>query len=184
MKEVRAENRKQESEWIQSDSNSKFYILHALFLLYFSVNFSCLAQKNKPYHEDLSKLRPHIELPTEKIKIDSSEKIRPLVTPVKTVNAKVDAVLDSIDRFNLTRKFIDGYTIQIYSGQKREDAMNAKQKLMEEVEELQANLKYEQPKFKVTVGQYFTQLEAQHDLLLLKKIFSTASLVPEKIMMK
>lgn len=171
---------KREIEFTFLLKNSKFY-----FLCFFLTSFFSFAQKNKPYHEDLSRLRPRIELPIESINAkDSSEKTKPLVKPVKTVNAKVDAVLDSIDRFNLTRKFINGFTIQIYSGQKREDAMNVKKKMQEEVEELQANLKYEQPKFRVTVGKYFTRLEAQRDLLLLKRKFSTASLVPEKIMLK
>ncbi|MGC4021941.1 MAG: SPOR domain-containing protein [Cyclobacteriaceae bacterium] len=156
--------------------------LEFYFRSYF-IFFIC--PKNKPYYEDLSRLRPRIELPAESLKVkDPVDRVKPTITPTKTVNSKVDVVLDSIDRFNLTRKFIDGYTIQIYSGSKSEDAMNAKKKMSEEVQELQANLRYEQPKFKVTVGRYFTRLEAQHDLLLLKSKFTTASLVPEKIMLK
>ena len=162
-------------------TNLKSSIL--IFVVLSASNF-LFAQKNKPYYEDLSHLRPRIEFPTESLETKVPEKIKPPVVPTKTVNAKVDAVLDSIDRFNLTRKFIDGFTIQIYSGQKRDDAMNVKKKMQEEVQELQANLRYEQPKFKVTVGRYFTRLEAQHDLLLLKSKFSTASLVPEKIMLR
>jgi arginine deiminase len=107
-----------------------------------------------------------------------------VTAPIKTVNAKVDAVLDSLDLFNLMRKYIDGYTIQIYSGQKREEAMNAKKKMQEEVPELIANLQYQQPKFRVTVGKYFSKLEAQRDLLSLQRRFSTAILVPEKILIK
>jgi endo-alpha-1,4-polygalactosaminidase (GH114 family) len=86
--------------------------------------------------------------------------------------------------FNLMRKYIDGYTIQIYSGQKREDAMNTKKKMQEEVAELTASLQYQQPKFRVTVGKYFSKLEAQKDLLILRRRFSTAILVPEKIPIK
>jgi len=145
-----------------------------------------VAQKNngnsKSYHEDLSKLRPKVEFPAEiKIK-DTVKEAPPAVAPTKHINAKVDIVLDSIDRFNLTRKFIDGFTIQIYSGQKKDDAMDVIKKMKEEVPQLNANpIRYEQPKFKVTVGKYFTRLEAQSDLLVLKRKFTTASLVPEKI---
>jgi uncharacterized protein YebE (UPF0316 family) len=45
---------------------------------------------------------------------------------VYTVNKQLDAVLDSIDRINLTRKFVEGFTIQVYSGLKREDALNVR----------------------------------------------------------
>lgn len=145
-----------------------------------------LAQKNKPYHEDLSKLHPKVEMPDDRTaRKDSVIKNEFLnVTPARTVNAKVNSVLDSLDLFNLMRKYIDGFTIQIYSGQKREDAMNTKKKLMEEVPDLNANLQYQQPKFRVTVGKYFTRLEAQRDLLTLRRKFSAAILVPEKIPVK
>lgn len=166
---------------------AKVGFIHAIFLLLTSC--SSVAQKNSgrsnPYHEDLAKLRPKIDFPTE-IKIKDTVKEVPLaVAPTKNINAKVDIVLDSIDRFNLTRKFIDGFTIQIYSGQKKDDAMNVIKKMKEEVPELNANpIRYEQPKFRVTVGKYFTRLEAQGDLLLLRRKFSAASLVPEKIPLK
>ena len=167
-------------------THSNPYILTPIFFILFSC--SSVAQKtssSKPHYEDLSKLRPKIELPVEAKKNDSVKEIKqPEVTPVKTVNAKVDAVLDSIDRFNVTRKFIDGFTIQIYSGQKKDDAMNVIKKMKEEVPDLNASIKYEQPKFRVIVGRYFTRLEAQSDLLILKRKFATASLVPEKIQLK
>ncbi len=157
-----------------------------LFVLLLFASFQSIAQKNKPYHEDLSKLRPKFEEQIDaKIEKDTSQEKKFIaVVPTKTVNAKVDVVLDSLDLFNLMHKYIDGYTIQIYSGQKREDAMNTKKKMQEEVPELSANLQYQQPKFRVTVGKYFSKLEAQKDLLHLKRKFSTAILVPEKILIK
>jgi acyl carrier protein len=159
-------------------------MLYSVF--FFLITFTSFSQKNKPYHEDLSKLRPKVEVQEDtKIKKDTViEKKQELVTPVKTVNTKVDAVLDSLDLFNLMRKYIDGYTIQIYSGQKREEAMNAKKKMQEDVPQLIANLQYQQPKFRVTVGKYFSKLEAQKDLLTLRRKFSAAILVPETIPIK
>jgi hypothetical protein len=165
--------------------HSKFYLLTPVFFVL--VSCSSVAQKtggnSKPYYEDLAKLRPKVEMPVVEVKShDSVQEVKPPISPTKNVNAKVDIVLDSIDRFNLTRKFIDGFTIQIYSGQKKDDAMNVIKKMKEEVPGLNANpIRYEQPKFRVTVGKYFTRLEAQSDLLALKRKFSTASLVPEKI---
>ena len=144
------------------------------------------AQKNKPYHEDLSKLRPKIEQPSESnAKKDSViEKKFMDIAPKNTINARVNAVLDSLDVFNLMRKYIDGYTIQIYSGQRREDAMNTKKKMQEDIPNMVATLQYQQPKFRVTVGKYFSKLEAQKDLLVLRRNFSTAILVPEKILIR
>ncbi len=170
---------------------SEVGILHSLFCPLTSIFFlllttSCQAQKpSKPYYEDLSLLRPKVTLEETKPKDSAAtKKVVMMVTPTHTVNTKVDAILDSIDKFNLTRKFIDGFTIQIYSGQKREEALNASKKLAESISSLRSTTQYQQPKFKVTVGKYYSRLEAQKDLLRLRRTFSSAILVPERIMIK
>ena len=91
------------------------------------------------------------------------------------------AVLDSIDRINLTRKFIEGYTIQVYSGMKREDAMNAKKQLTTVIPSLESELQYVQPNFRVKTGKYFNRLEAQKDFDMIKRFFPDAIIVPDKI---
>lgn len=135
------------------------------------------------YHEDLSVLRPRFEATSDTGKVTSLRE-KAAFTPMRTVNAKVDTVMDSINRFNRTRKFTDGFTIQVYSGQNKEEAMNTKKKLSAEVSDLNAELQYTQPKFRVRVGSYYSRLEAQKDLLRLKKVFPNAILVPEKIMLR
>lgn len=171
--------------------NSELLRLHSvLYMLTSSFCFllipSCQAQKiNNPYFEDLSSYRPKIVF--EKLTLKDSavrQNQQEIIAPRYHVNEKIDAVLDSIDRFNLTRKFVDGYTIQIYSGQKQEQALNAQKRLVEENTRYVASVQYQQPKFRVTVGKYFTRIEAQKDLLALKKIFPSASLVPDRIMIK
>jgi len=82
------------------------------------------------------------------------------------------------------RRTVDGYTIQIYSGQNREEAMNTKKKISTDLPDVTANLQYQQPKFRVTVGRYFSKLEAYQDLTMLRKSFSSAILVPEKILIR
>ncbi|HCZ37544.1 MAG TPA: hypothetical protein DHV26_16615 [Cytophagales bacterium] len=145
----------------------------------------CAVQKtsDKPYYENLATHRPKVTLPSENTSKDTANqtKVIAVVTPTHHVNAKVDAVLDSIDRYNQVRKFVDGYTIQIYSGQNREQAMEAKKKMTSDLPEYTANLQYQQPKFRVTVGRYFTKLEAHPDLVKLRSSFTAAILVPEKI---
>lgn len=159
----------------------------ALLLL----QMSCLAQQSSQtsggiYTEDLTSVRPAYE----SVSIDSTIKTsefntpKPQTIPTKTVNAKVDMVLDSLDKLNQLKKFVDGYTIQIYSGPNREDALSAKSKMVREAGDLEANIQYMQPKFWVTAGRYFSKIEAQSDLMRLRRIFSNAILVPEKIMIK
>lgn len=145
---------------------------------------SGFAQRSaKPYyHEDLYSLRPKLAEPVDSALDQSAHPPKQFVAATANVNEKVDDVLDSINRFNITRRFIDGFTIQIYSGQNREEAMNVKKKATET--SLNALLEYNQPKFRVRVGSYYSRLEAQKDLTRLKQFFSNAILVPEKIIVR
>lgn len=136
------------------------------------------------YSEDLSHLRPTIGEQTENTTAQENTKKEPKVfieKPLFTVNKQLDAVLDSIDQINLTRKFIEGYTIQIYSGPKREDAMNAKKQLSTAIPQLESELQYLQPNFRVKTGKYFTLLEAEKDYEQVRQYFQSAIVVPDKI---
>jgi hypothetical protein len=147
------------------------------------------AQRNKnrdpkPHHEDLTDLR--LEFPVVRdstLKREEAPKIISLPA-INSVHKKVNEVLDSIYRFNQTKMFVDGFTIQIYSGLKKEDAMNAIKKFVEEAEDLRSDLAYVQPKWHVKTGTYFSRLEAQRDLHRLKRIFPAAILVPTKIQLR
>ncbi len=147
------------------------------------ITLGCVAQRANTgtHYEDLSRVRPKFAMPVDSIKKAETQKSKTAVVPTRNINAKVDFVLDSIDRLNGLRKFVEGYTIQIYSGQNREDANSAKKKMVDEHTGLKADLQYIQPKFRVSVGNYFSKLEAQKDLMRLKPLFPNAILIPEKI---
>ncbi|MBL7848702.1 MAG: SPOR domain-containing protein [Cyclobacteriaceae bacterium] len=152
-------------------------------LLACTSNFLYAQRTRAYYHEDLYGLRPRYEEPVDTVIESPAHQPKRFVAATANVNERVDDVLDSINRFNVTRKFIEGFTIQVYSGQNREEAMNVKKKLSAETN-LNALLEYNQPKFRVRVGSYYSRLEAQKDLLRLKQIFSNAILVPEKILVR
>ena len=141
-----------------------------------------MAQRRKPYSEDLKPLRPVFSAPVEKAE--------PATKPVErtsaafTVNEKVNGVLDSIDRFNSTRMFTDGFTVQIYSGQKKQEALDVNKTLAESALGLTADIQFVQPKFRVIVGRYYTRLEAHRDLYRLRKLFPDAIIIPEKVPVK
>lgn len=156
------------------------------------LHFSCATQQSSStsspgaYTEDLSVERIQFEAdPKESTSAEKVDKKKNGQTiPTKTVNTKVDAVLDSLDKLNQFRKFVDGFTIQIYSGQNREEAISARSKMVIEINDLEASVQYTQPKFRVTAGRYLSKLEAQKDMLRLKRLFPNAILVPEKISVK
>lgn len=103
------------------------------------------------------------------------------VEPKYAVNKKLDTVLDSIDRYNRSKQFVDGFTIQIYAGLKREDALNAKKNLTSSLPDLSSEVEYAQPNFRVKVGKYYTRIDAQRDYVAVKKYFPTAIVIPDKV---
>jgi hypothetical protein len=136
------------------------------------------------YYEDLSGSRPKSESVSAEESTSGStpqRDIKAYIEPVYAVNKQLDAVLDSIDRINLTRKFIDGYTIQVYSGQKREEALTVKKELLQYLPKIEADVHYNQPNFRVKAGRYTNQLEAQKDFQAIRNYFPTAIIVPDRI---
>jgi hypothetical protein len=137
------------------------------------------------YTEDLSIWRPKAETTTDNstsnTNVSTAPKQTQHVEPKYAVNKKLDTVLDSIDRYNRARQYIDGFTIQIYAGLKREDALNAKKNLATSLPDLQSEVEYAQPNFRVKVGKYYTRIDAQRDYVAVKKYFPTAIVIPDKV---
>ncbi|MBX2960995.1 MAG: SPOR domain-containing protein [Cyclobacteriaceae bacterium] len=136
------------------------------------------------YHEDLSSLRPAVK---ESGSVDSSKNNftprdpKAYMEPRYTVNAQLDAVLDSIDRINLTRRFVEGFTIQVYAGQKREDALSVRKDMTIYLPKIDSEVQYVQPNFRVKAGRYLNRLEAQKDYHLIRQYFPNAIIIPDKI---
>lgn len=168
---------------------------HLLFVLIGSLLFMGCASRiptsgstagTGKYVEDLSVWRPE----AEKKVVDTAETAPTIPERTRTnkyvearyaVNDQVDPVLDSIYRQNLDKGFIDGYTIQVYSGIKREDALNVKKRMTQSLPDLESDVEYRQPNFRVRTGKYFTRLEAQKDYLSVKRYFPNAIVIPDRI---
>lgn len=135
------------------------------------------------YYEDLSAYRPKLsEDPTDTLKLQNPESLAfENITPVHDVTGRLNYVLDSIARINKKKNYVDGYTIQVYSGYNREEARLAKGKAMTLVPDHPSKLIYLEPNFKVKAGQFYTRLEAHKTFALLKKEFANAIIIPEKI---
>jgi hypothetical protein len=154
---------------------------------------SCASPKNttvsssqgQTYSEDLSIWRPKAETSANNnnttTTVTDNPKQTQYVEPKYAVNKKLDTVLDSIDRYNRSKQFIDGFTIQIYAGLKREDALNAKKNLSSSLPDLHSEVVYAQPNFRVKVGKYYTRIDAQRDYVAVKKYFPTAIVIPDKV---
>jgi len=140
---------------------------------------------DESHQEDLERLRPELVFKT-----DSSTKKKDSIiitedyadiTPTFDVTTELDALLDSIVKIRSDIKYVDGFTILVYSGTNSEQAHISKGKVYSILPDARPKLKFDEPNFRVKVGKYYSRLEAQKDYSALKEKFSKAIIIPERI---
>ncbi|MEQ8472099.1 MAG: SPOR domain-containing protein [Marinoscillum sp.] len=142
---------------------------------------STTATTKEAYREDLSVLRPDLtDNSFDTTNIDSTKVIGygPLTGHIKY---ELDSVNRIIIEQNKAKRFVDGFTIQVYTGSDRDVANDAVRKVNMINPELEPKIRYVQPSYKVKVGQYISRLEAHEIFESLKTEFPLALLIPERI---
>ncbi|MEI6880014.1 MAG: SPOR domain-containing protein [Bacteroidota bacterium] len=96
-----------------------------------------------------------------------------------------DAYLDTAIQKNIDKNrianVIDGYRIQLFSGAERNNANALKTKFLKLYPETPAYLIYQQPYFKLRVGDYRTKIETQQIFYKLQDDFGQVIIIPDKI---
>ncbi|NUM51828.1 MAG: SPOR domain-containing protein [Flavobacteriales bacterium] len=91
------------------------------------------------------------------------------------VDAKINHYLE---RYRTTYK-LSGFRIQIHSGSKKEDARKVKTSFLQHYPKTKAYEIYQQPNFRVRVGNFTSRLEATKFLMEIQKHYPNAYIVPE-----
>jgi hypothetical protein len=110
-----------------------------------------------------------------------SEKINANLTVYK--DPILDTFVSRIYYANYPKQIIKGYRVQIYSGSNRVDANKVKSDYLESEYGVKIYFDYQQPYYKIRIGDYRTKLEAQkmYQLLLLDIRFKGVLIVPDDI---
>ena len=103
------------------------------------------------------------------------------ITPENDVTRELNTILDGTDELRKDINTVDGFTIQVYAGNDTDEARKAKGMALAILPDEYVNLFYDEPSFKVKVGQYFTRSEARENYPKLKQKFPTALIIPDKI---
>ncbi|MFY0651045.1 MAG: SPOR domain-containing protein [Cyclobacteriaceae bacterium] len=136
------------------------------------------------YSEDLSVHREKYPDPDYSALESTGDQSMP---ELKEINAthhiknELDSVLRKIEKANEKINYISGLTIQLYSGSDLKLANEIKKKIYSISDDYSPEVYYDQPNYKVSVGEYFDRLEANQDFNMLKKEFTRALLVPKRI---
>jgi len=149
------------------------------------------------YNEDLSVARPAYTLGGPKITSTGHAVAPPTTSPSKTpesrkitnigsaeamhINRKVDEQLNSIGEKNRSIRYAPGFRIQIYIGNERLQAENAKMQINQNFPELAPYLSYNQPTYKLKVGDFMRRTDAERYHSQIKPFLGSAMLVADKV---
>jgi hypothetical protein len=137
------------------------------------------------YDEDLSKYRPKFETeagssdPGEVTVENPEKKIE--VAPSNDITGPINSYLDTLAVRNAKVNYVEGYTVLVYTGTNREEANQAKLKVLELIPDSNPILKFESPSYKVKVGKFYNRLEAHRIREELTRQFPKSIIVPERI---
>ncbi len=148
------------------------------------------SKKNeKVYEEDLSIYRPKFKSANESSPQPSdsqpvqASKLSISDSPLH-VNKKLDAILDTIAMRNKAVKFTNGFRIQIYVGNDRKAADDAKIYTYQKYPEIFPYLSYQQPIYKVKIGDFLNRMDAERYYSDIKDLYPSAMILPDKVEIK
>ena len=100
---------------------------------------------------------------------------------IKGDNIYLDSLIDKNIAKNNINRTISGFRIQLFSGNERINANNIKTKFLRLFPEQTAYLSYQQPYFKIRVGDFRSKLEAKLFYNKIKDEFSESIIIQDKI---
>ncbi|MEO6168746.1 MAG: SPOR domain-containing protein [Chitinophagales bacterium] len=96
----------------------------------------------------------------------------------------VQKVLKLYQSFATEKRAVSGFRVQLASNSNRTIVMDLKSKFMQQYPEVNAYVVYQQPQFKLRVGDFVSRKEATKFRDDLRASFPTAFTVPDKIFVK
>lgn len=133
------------------------------------------------YYEDLTTLRPQFEStknPGNEITYDSVSDIAPTEHIANELTAKIDSIA-IYTKENL--RHIDGYAIQVYTGNNKNLARNILRELNLLYGEYQPKISFEPPVYKVKLGKFSQRIEVQRLFAEIRQEYPKSIIIPEKI---
>lgn len=82
---------------------------------------------------------------------------------------------------NRSIRYAPGYRVQIYIGNERQQADAAKLQVYQTFPELAPYLSYNQPTYKLKVGDFMRRTDAERYYSQIKQLIASAMLIPDKV---
>lgn len=152
---------------------------------------STLSTSKTEYREDLSTVRPRYEYTEPVIERKTQVKNETANTGTKSstakplyINKRLEAVLDTLHKQNKAIRYISGFRIQLYVGNVRQEADNAKSYIYQQFPDLNPYVSYSQPTYRVKAGDFMYRSDAEQYLELIKEQYSSAVVLADRVEIK
>lgn len=108
-----------------------------------------------------------------------------LALPAYNNSLRVNSLLDSIYAANKNIKFIDGFRIQVFNGDSKDEANAAKEYLYKIFPNADIYTVYKQPTYRIKLGDFTNKYDAKRVLEKnILKAFPKAILIPDNVFLK
>ena len=98
------------------------------------------------------------------------------------ITARLDSALQLVNNYNSERtRYIEGLTIQLYSGNDRAKAKEVQMRVYRHFPDSKPKVIFDQPNYKVRMEEFYSQLEAYPVFKSVQAKFGKAILVPTRI---
>ncbi len=98
-----------------------------------------------------------------------------------SVNRQLDAVLDTLAEQNRSIRYAPGFRIQVYVGTQRQEVDAMKALIAQNFPELNPYLSYNQPTYKLKVGDFMRRIDAERYYTSIKQQVRSAQLQGDKV---
>lgn len=142
------------------------------------------------YNEDLSSARPvyAVTAPASRSATTAPPAAAPTAPrrpsrPVEAlhINRRLDLVLDTIATKNRSIRYAPGYRIQVYVGNQRQQIDAIKLLIYQNYSELSPYLSYNQPTYKLKVGDFMRRIDAERYFASIRQLVPSAQLQADKV---
>lgn len=159
-------------------------LILAIFTGFLAACATVSTQQTASFHDDLSPFRPELfDNGAMAVSVDTLS--REWRKTKYDLTDTIFSVLDSVARFRRSSiAYVNGFTIQVYVGDSRNEAREARLDVLRHFPDLQPSMIFDQPNYKVRIGSFYTQLEAYGLYTRIKHVFKKAILVPSRIYLK
>ncbi len=110
-----------------------------------------------------------------------SRRSTPAPAAAISVNRQLDAVLDTLAEQNRSIRYAPGFRIQVYVGTQRQEVDAMKALIAQNFPELNPYLSYNQPTYKLKVGDFMRRIDAERYYASIKQQVRSAQLQGDKV---